>query len=85
MNYIYIYTYIYIYICIHLSISLSLYLSIHIYIYIYVGSVVTFWLSRKIVCFTRDIHDFMMRSCSAAIVQPSNVVTKRRFRKANIL
>ena len=35
--------------------------------YKYVGLVVTFWLSRYIGCFTRDIHDFMVCSCSATI------------------
>ena len=36
----------------------------------YVGQVVTFWLSRNMGCFTRDIHACLTCSWSAAIGKP---------------
>ena len=36
----------------------------------YVGSSRNIWARRNIGCFTRDIHEFMTRSCSATIGTP---------------
>ena len=36
----------------------------------YAGQVVTFWLSRNIGHFTRDIHDCLVYSCSATVGTP---------------
>ena len=43
--------------------------------YEHVGSVVTFGFNRNIGCASRDIHDFLVCSCSATIEQPQDVVT----------
>ena len=55
----------------------------YVYIYIYIHTQVCWlrpkiWLSRNVGCFTRDLHDCVVSSCSAAVEQPCRVVPKRR-------
>ena len=53
--------------------------------YEHVVEVVICWFGRNIGCFTQDIHDFMACSCSAAIEQSCNVVTRRRYKNTPVL